>query len=206
VTTATGDFAYDFTGDQDPFSAANWSKESTGEARIVSGNYRNQGGGTGVYTAHTYTGTTYSTSGDVAVKIEVNGCGSGDDCRAMIVDGTGAGYVLDVKVSIVSVDHTTNYGISGNTNVGYSNANTFSAGEVYSLTLTRGSPNTVVMKKGVTTITPNVGTNTHTATLGSTLYAGVAVLPDNIGNNLIGSMAADGIASPLTPIVMKLKL
>jgi hypothetical protein len=206
MTTATGDHAFDFTGDQEPFSDASFTKRSTAEARIVSGNYRNVGGGTGAYTAHTYGAQTFAGSGDVTIKIEVNDCNiTGDGCFGLIVDGTGAGYWMEVRGSLVSVEYTTNYGINGNTSVGYANDNTFSAGQVYSLTLTRGSPNTLVMKRDGTTITPTTGGTTHTpgTALGSTLYAGVAVLPNNTGNCYIGSFAMDGITASLTPIRLR---
>jgi hypothetical protein len=202
VTAATGEYTYSFTqADEAPFSDAAFTHVTTETGRILSNVFRCAAGRAGFGEAsYLYTGGTYD-GGDVTAKIEVISTSSaGDDALAIICDENGDGYFLTVRGSLVAVDYTQDYGQTSTTSVGYNNSVTFTTGDVYGLTVTKGSPNTVAVTQNGSTVTMTVGGNTHSATLG-TLKAGFGVNPNDTGSVTLGSFAADGLVTS-SPVMM----
>ena len=193
MTTATGDFSYDFTGSQDPFSNSSFTADEAGTAqgaKIVSGELRASSSDS-AKRMYRYLDTTFATSGDITVKIEVASVSGNDKASAAILGADGIGYLLTITGFQAFVYYTTDFGATV-TNVGQL-SDGWTAGDIFSLTLTRGSPNTLTMKRNGSTLTPTLGGTTHTATLASTLYAAIGLTPENNNATGVGSFAMDNI-------------
>ena len=194
MTTATGDFSYDFTGSQDPFSNSSFTADEAGTAqgaKIVSGELRASSADSAQRT-YRYLDTTFATSGDVTAKIEVASVFNQDRAQVLILGSDGVGYKLNMTGFVTAVYYTTDFGETNAAAVG-DLSDGFTAGDVFSLTLTRGTPNTLVMRRNGSVLTPTSGGSTHTATLASTLYLAIGLKPESGNATGIGSFAMDNI-------------
>jgi len=199
MATATGDHVYDFTGNQDPFSNASFTADEAGTAegaKIVSGELKPSSSDS-AQRAYRYLDKTFATSGDITAKIEISSVSFQDQAQVMILGSNGIGYKLKHTGYALSVVYTTDFGQTDSVSVGSSDPG-WTAGDVFSLTLTRGSPNTLIVKRNGTEVPPTTGGTTHTATLASTLYAALGFRPENNNGTGIGSFAMDNITGTLT--------
>lgn len=205
MTTATGEYGYDFKAQS---AAASWSDSNFTLVSTKGGRIYDNGSekvlrcvaaevGAGIV-LYKYTGGTYD-GGDVTAKIEIIACNSGgDDAVAGIFDENGDGYYLRVFGNSLIVRYSTDHGENFVDSVGTGSI-TFVAGKIATLTVTKGSPNSVAVTYDGSPVT--LSGSTHSATLG-TLKACVGVDPNNSGAAEIGSFAVDGLET-LAPLIMR---
>ncbi len=185
MTTATGEFAFDFSGqgDENPFVDANFT-DLVATSRIASGVLRPN-----LTTILAYSGSAYD-AGPITVSAEVNLTASDDEVLLGVLDENGDGIMLRVGTTGVIVLIYDNYAVIDSNG---SATTTFTPDDLYGFTVTKGSPNSYAATKNGSPLT--LSATTYSLTL-SNLRAAWSLKSENVGLSAIKSLAVvDGLSS-----------
>lgn len=188
MSTATGDYALDFSGlsNQNPFSNANFTNIQN-TMQVFSGllSHIAYASATIAFTGGTYDG------GNVVAKAEVHDCGGGDDwVRIGVVDGNNTGYWLEMNGTAAYISYYANGAYDSV--VGTATMPTFVADSNFEIEVTKGSPNAIAVRRNGSNVTFTA--STHTATLGA-MRAEWGIIPNNAGACTFKSIAVDGLVT-----------
>jgi len=191
MSTATGQYAFNFNGqsDQNPFSNANFTAVlSPGTGQILSNLFQHDSGFN--HAIYAYNGTSGAYAGTpVTSKFEVHASGVGDSAVGGCLDENKTGFLLEINGTAYRIT----YYLTGTQNdiVTSGTLGSFTADDLFEITVTKGSPNTLSCKQNGSTIT--LTTSTYTATL-SNMTAVFGLFPDNTGATSVKSFAVDGLS------------
>jgi hypothetical protein len=182
MTTASGQFAYAFSGSQNPFSNANFT-DLNGTSQLVASGYLTDK--TGVLALMAYNGNSGAYDGsDVTAIAEVNFCGTSDSIKLGCLDESGNGYIVTLYYWAAYAQSTL---VDGST------LGSFTADDLFAVTVTKGSPNHIlVTQNGADTV--GFSPHTHTQAGLGNMRAVFGQLPNNLGNEKIKSVAVNGIS------------
>lgn len=189
MTTATGEWQHDFTSDANeaPFVDSSFTNVLN-TMRIDSGVLMPSAGVEGRVKL---TGVTY-TGSSITVLAEVNDAGNngGDWLQFGALDENNDGIFLEMQGqgNTMYLSFYDNNAYSAV--IGTATLTSFAANDLFSVAITKGTPNSVVVQQNGTPIT--FSTSTYTATLG-TLGAVWGGIDGNIGASKIKSIAVVGI-------------
>lgn len=186
MTTATGDVAVNFAvlGDANPWTDADFTVRSGGTTRVASGVLRPN-----LTTFFAYTGGTYD-GGPITVSAEVNASASSDEPVLGALDENGDGIMLMVQPTQVVVIVIDNYVVIDS---GGTAAITLTADDLFTFTLTKGSPNTYSATHNGSPLT--LSASSYSLTL-ATLEATWELKSENVGTSAIKSLAVvDGLST-----------
>jgi hypothetical protein len=186
MTTATGEFAFNFAthGNENPFVDANFTDLLAGDAQVNGGVLIQTGFAHYLmaYTAGTYDG------GPVTVSAEVNATASDDEVLLGVLDENGDGFVLEVSPTGVFVLVYTAYAVTDSAGTA---AITFTADDLFTFAVTKGSPNTYAATQNGTPITLSQSSEAKTL---SNLRGAWGFNVGNVGAGSIKSLAVvDGL-------------
>lgn len=188
MATVTGEYAINFAteSNENPWVDANFTLRTAATGRIESGVLT---GSTTCWYEHS--GGAYD-GGDVTAKMELGATsGGGDYARCGCLDENGDGYVFSAGDSssnncgILRYDNWVYAAVVQLTTVG-----TLASGSEIAITVTKGSPNTIVVTHNGSQIQ---STTDSGATLG-TVHAGLGTVNGNVAGTTIRSFAVDGLS------------
>lgn len=187
MTTATGEVAFNFAtqSNENPFVDPLFTAR-VGTTQIASGLLKVNSAASLI----AYTGSTYD-GGSITTAIEVNATAVDDECLLGALDQNGDGYLLRVGPTSVIVLVYDNYAVidsAGSATI------TFTANDLFTFTLTKGSPNSYSATRNGSAITLSQTTDaTLTLATLESIYGGKN---ENVGAAAIKSFAVvDGTAS-----------
>lgn len=194
ATTATGEFAFNFAtqGNENPFVDASFTAR-LGTTQIASGLLKaNSAASLIAYTGGTYDG------GAVSVSLEVNATAADDECLLGALDQNGDGYLLRVGLTSVVVLVYDNYAVVDSAGSG---TIVFVTDDLFTFTLTKGSPNSYSATQNGTPITLSQTTDTLTL---ATMEAVWGAKFDNAGLAAIKSLAVvDGLSVSSSGLLLR---
>jgi hypothetical protein len=186
MTTATGDYAFNFNGqaNENPWVETGITVRSGGTTRIASNVLRPN-----TTTFFAYTGGTYD-GGAITVAAEVNASAVDDEPVLGVLDGNGDGIMLMVRPTQVVVIVLDNYVVIDSAATA---SVTLTADDLFTFTVTKGSPNSFSATQNGTPIT--LSASTYAVTL-ATLEATWELKSENVGTAAIKSLAVvDGLSA-----------
>lgn len=181
ATTATGQCSVNYAvlGDANPWTNADYTVSSGGTTRIVSGLLRPNATGFFYYSgaAPSYNG------GAITVSAEVNAAATDDEVYLGSLDENGDGIMLEVGPTAVFVLILDNYVVIDSAGTA---ATTLTADDLYSFTMTKGSPNTYSATKNGVPL--SLSQTSYSIALG-TMRATWSLIFGNVGASAVKSLA-----------------
>lgn len=186
ATTATGECSVNFAalGDSNPWSNASYTVRSGGTTRIASGVLRPN-----TTTFFAYTGSAYD-GGSISCGMEVNASAVDDETQCGALDQNGDGIMIMVRPTQAVIVVLDNYVvIDSAATVSF----TLVADDLFTFTLTKGSPNTFSATRNGSALT--LSATTYSLTL-ATLEATWQLKSENVGTAAVKSLAVvDGLTA-----------
>lgn len=187
MTTATGQFAIDYSGvgDVNPYTNANLTQGAT-NSQVTSGLLVHVSFTNSIYM---YNGT-MSGAGVATSKVEAHASGGDDGVRLYVLDENNDGFVADIDGTAVIIPYFDN---GAQTDVAATaTLGSFTADDLFVFTVTKGTPNSFTLTQNGSGVT--LSASTYSATLG-TIKPGFGLQVNNSGACSIKSIAFDGLAA-----------
>jgi hypothetical protein len=184
-TTATGQCAVNFAvlPDENPWVDADFTVRNGGTTRIASGLVL--ANTTGIFA---WTGTPTYDGGAITCSMEINVTAADDESLCGALDENGDGFLLEVSPTAVFVLVLDNYAVIDSNGTA---AITFATDDLFTFTVTKGSPNSYSATRNGVAI--SLSATTYSLALG-TLEAAWSITFGNTGVGAIKSLAiVDGL-------------